>query len=673
MQLNYPSRKIFYIIIALIILVNSASLTISQDAEEETELKLKTTTVKTNGEIDSSNNQNKITLNENSQLTINYNGVDYEYSNLQTSSTDGITEQPQITLNQDGQMIQATFKTGKAGTYLIGNQELELKEGTQILFENKKLTIIPPKDTEIPIPKEIDDSNLVEEFSAKIPKDSQATLNRYSISGYKKELELKYDKEYGAYYFDDKDFTKIDGMLVYNKEGQQKTYLVDSKSKVDQIKEGTAVFIEQGSLYAKNKGDKPGTSFYLNKENIIGPKIENNDIFAFQLGEGTKQASSIEITHREGLTPLVKVTQNALIQQDSTLIPIENGNIIEPRNDKRLFTATKENTNSPIEVHTFNYDKNGKLKAITEVNKGSIHGQGNALLVSNHGFMAFTKNDINNPNPITIESGSTTRELTAGTIPSDIPQFIGNGLHINYPTKQNLEARFGIEIIDNNRYLKSNPYNAIKIQNILLAAGEDQVNKLTSIELSLPKGYLAMTIYVRKKVKQESGVIASTLKQKIEFYPQREGSLNVGIGLHEFAHVADNANPQIEAQWENIGGQLTYVRGYDRGNIKGESRAVFVGETRYATEEWWQGYYNKQTDLGKKITLSKISHTGTTGEWSQQDRTRIFSYLNQDNSPKAQTTYMQTGREIVQSGQMPTIKKSSRSNNKRGGWFRRRR
>lgn len=323
----------------------------------------------------------KYELKEGQSITITY-GTDegkqqaFEYPELKADS-DGRVD---VTLNEDGRVVEAHFKSSKDQEYVLGNQLVFLPEGAEVDFSEGEAKIKMPADAEMAAPRIITGDDKPDATFSYQSANGFFKLERGNLFKFQdRNSELKFD---GNYYFDN-GLAKMNNMQIINDNGI-KTY-VDFNGKINGDYDGAYISIKDGTFVTGSNIDKFGPKINFLEGNKYGLRVKAGDHFSVQ-ALGHPQGNYVRIVNRDSIGKIPKIDHlnefGMNVDGKTVHYNSEHGKLfLSPKTLISGFVAGKSSV--PVELHSFR-TVNGKFEPVSKV--------GNVLGITDDVEFAYGKN-----------------------------------------------------------------------------------------------------------------------------------------------------------------------------------------------------------------------------------------------------------------------------------------
>jgi hypothetical protein len=362
------------------------------------------------------NNLNKITFLDKGTITIN----GYTYSDLKPIKD----KPPEIHLDTDGKIQQASFTTNKVSTIVLGNEILEnLPIGTQVIYNDKKATITYPKNANIKLPKETIDDKLGESIFY----FQYQGLNQFNLPNGDKIYTTQLGSKNGKLFFDSTEAKINQDMEIKNPE-KVITYLdFNGKSNPDYDSAYISYDKTKARIILGNNAQTDGPAIKFLENNPYGLKIESNDHLAFKVLKGEKSFALIQNRNDQGKSPAIGVIGNIVMNQDTASFYTKDNNLWMRAKEIILteFGEQKATSTVPLEFRPHK-EVDGKYELVSLDER--------VLVLSNSKQWGYG----GDPERITI--GPYSRNNPA------LKKRVSNRLYYNYPTVKGFEKKFNIPI-----------------------------------------------------------------------------------------------------------------------------------------------------------------------------------------------------------------------------------
>ena len=276
-------------------------------------------------------------------LKVKYHtGFISNYLNLKAGSQGN----PKLIFQPDGKLIEAYFKTGQEGNYLLGNEQVFLPAGAEINFKEGKAEIKLSSAKELMQPSVLD-KNPGETIFEFILDDKKFNLGNGNVFEGKS---LKFEK--GKWFIDYKGNAKLNSLNIIN---EGKTY-IDFRGENDKNYDSAYISIDdkKGVFVTGSNIDERGPKISFTKDNPYGLKIDNKDHFAVQ-SLGNSEGAYVKIVNRNPeKIPLMESLNGFAINFDekSAYYSYEKGKLYF-RKEVILQGFQTGKTTSPVEIHAF--------------------------------------------------------------------------------------------------------------------------------------------------------------------------------------------------------------------------------------------------------------------------------------------------------------------------------
>lgn len=511
-----------------------------------------------------------------------------------------ITKTPQISIDSNGKIVEEYFTVGKEGKYFFGNEEINLPQGSKVVFKDGVARIAIPAKGKISAPKSIDNKDGESSFYYSMQDNSLIPLLNgdgfYGELGYKK----------GNWFFD-KD-VKI-GSLEIKNPGNALTY-IDFKGEINSNYDGAYISIDKtnGKIVIGNNGQKDGPAIKFLKDNSYGLLIQEKDHFSVKaLADPEKSYLIIKDRTKEGLVPLGTSLGRIAINEDKASAEIIDG---------KLWLFPKE-----TRITEFG-DQAGTTTVPFELNPNKLV-DGKSVLTSDKGFKFVFSNS---------------RQMGYGVNPSDIKgeaynakypllkRRVSNQIYYNYPSIESFQKVFGIPVKFRDDYSRQK-------------MTEDKVLMLMDMANGL-------TPTSRKWLQEDGITVASRAGGGAIAWGWAGGikvaadHLEPGTVRHEMSHAASlGRGGSFDNGWYVVGGgKVAFTSNYGTTNAD-EDLAEYGGEFLYKdTRELLT------TNRYAKYYRAKLAYLTKTQVFTQQDFDLHMSRAGLETGPAAVDKYI---REVT--------------------------
>ncbi len=476
-------------------------------------------------------------------LKLKYNDKTYEYSALETVDVEGEKKEPLIKLNEKGEIIEAYFKTTKAGEYALGNEKIELPEGAEVFFKEGKAIIKLPNAEKIKAPVKINSDAKGGKFSFIFasPSNSYELENGVKLGG----------AINSVHYLDGKfGFSGTDvrlGELVIRGNGNTITYL-DFDGVPAGLDKYDSAYISAnwntGKIAVGNNGNEegPGIGFLHNKNNPFGIWIENTDHFAIQALGGYQGGSYVFIDNygraSQDLAPLVKIMGNVMLNNDNKGVYVKDNQILARTHARVINGFNDLGGTSPVPLEIVIRGRGGSGEEVA-LSSGSAYVNGQVTRVENR-FVFSNNNELGyGPDPGWIPGKPYQIKRNVA-----LTKGISNRISYNYVqyTKQGFEKYTGLK-------LTMDSYSASRMTPEKFRMLIDWVNTLTPRSKKAVKQILlhhTATMGGRPALAWGGpGAIEMSMSQ---------GALTPSLLLHEATHANVIGNSPFWREWGSVGG-----------------------------------------------------------------------------------------------------------------------
>lgn len=569
---------------------------------------------------------NKYELDENQEIEIIY-GTETDKKSVKFSSLKRLDEdKASITVDKDGKISKANFKTGKEGDYLLGNELVKIPKDAEVRFNENKANIKLPDNYELsqdiiePVNKN-EERKVVFEF----------TNNKNQFS-FKDKGILKVDNgkglkfENGNYFIDYEGKAELNSLNIIN--GKTKTY-IDFKGEVGNYKGAYISMDEKKGVFVTGSNiDEFGPKISFDKNNPYDLRINDNDHMAVQ-SLGNENGNYIKIMNRknDGKVPLMETLNEFGINFDKKTIHYNSVSEKLYFSPKVLIGGfeTKESS-VPIEIQGFK-KKNGGKEAVFRNKEGKI----NVVGIADEAEWGYGSN----PSFIKTTTGyrAPYTSLKRG--------FSNAWFYYNIKTVQDMERFLGnkIKIYDNARLLNN----------------QKDVKWVTDLLAGLPKGVRnsVKNIYFQNSISYGGGYVGglsggSTAQiARSNFDPE-----TIRHEISHLYHFTDRG--AFTREWESIRvnptGQLStgsgasngFAYGYGSSNVM-EDVATY-GDKIYSPNYWTNLVKNNPYE---SVYRGKLAVLYKHGFISQNEYSSIMKRAGIDSSTSSIQKYITEAQAFV--------------------------
>jgi len=510
-------------------------------------------------------------------------GKEIAYSELQKLDgvkKDGkeITMEPQITLNEKGEVIGAAFTTGADGEYIFGDQKVSLKKGTRVYFDkdSNKVNLGVSEDSQLTAPTKVDVKDPAKKdliFSYQASGKGNLNLNGYKFSG----ASLNYQN--GNWFFEDKEVKIDDSLIARRTSSGIRTYL-DFNGKASKDYQGSYISMNKNDktivIGTNTNDDSPAVMFTAN--NPYGIFMESGDHFAFKvLGDGKASYAMISDKDRssKGFIPEMKIVGSVAVNEDNAAVGtlLKDGNFYKKINGVFIeeFKEFAGKGVVPVDISAYKLNEKGEEIPVS-ISKISVAGKQqdypNKFVISNKGEIGV------GPNPMWIAGNAYDKDyplLTRG---------VSNRVSYNYIqyTKAGFEKYTGLK-------LSMDSYAASKMTPGKYRMLIDFSNTLTPLN---------------KKYLEEIEIVADAGDGAIAWGGPggiriQADNLDPNTLRHEATHAITLGRSGFQNAWESVGGgSVAFTSGYGRTVSKDghnyEDVAEYGGEFIYKSSAYTSQY-----------------------------------------------------------------------------------
>lgn len=554
---------------------------------------------------------NKYEIDENQEIEIVY-GTETDKKSIKFSNLKKLDEnKASITLDKDGKISKANFKTGKEGEYLLGNELVKIPKDAEVRFNDNKANIKLPDDYELSQdiikPTNNEERKVVFEFTN--------NKNQFSFKG-KGILKVENGKnlkfENGNYFIDYEGKAELNSLNIIN--GKTKTYF-DFKGEVGNYK-GAYISIDdsKGIFVTGSNIDEFGPKISFDKNNPYDLRINDNDHMAVQ-SLGNENGNYIKIMSRknEGKVPLMETLNEFGINFDKKTIHYNSVS-------EKLYFSPKvliegfdvKGSSVPIEIRDFK-KKNGEKEAVFKNKDGKM----NVVGIADEAEWGYGSN----PYFIKTAVGHSQEywSLKRG--------FSNTWFYYNVKTIQDMRRFLGnkINIYDNTRLLND----------------QKSVKWVTDLLAGLPKNVRnsVKNLYFQNKIRYGGGYVGGLSGDgtaqiaRSNFDPE-----TIRHEINHVYHFTDRGS--FTKEWESVGvsprGQLStgsrasngFAWGYGSTNVM-EDVATY-GDKIYNPNYWTNLVKNNQYE---KVYRGKLAVLYKHGFIDQKEYSSIMKTASLDSSP----------------------------------------
>ena len=292
------------------------------------------------------NGNYKYVLKDGDSLSVKYNDkFTSAYLNLKSS----FSGTPTLIFDKTGKLIEADFKTGQEGNYVLGNEQVFLPAEAEVHFKEKKVQIKLSSEkinlAKLPLSIDKNPGESVFEFLSLNKKFDFGNGNIFQGTS------IKFEK--GNLFFDFKGNAKLNSLNIIN---EGRTY-IDFKGEINKNYDSSYISIDdkKGVFVTGSNINERGPKISFTNNNPYGLKISEKDHFAVW-SLGNSKGSYVRIVNRnnEGRVPLMETLNQFAINFDEKSTHYSY-------NQEKLFFSPKiiltgfqtGKTTSPIEIHNF--------------------------------------------------------------------------------------------------------------------------------------------------------------------------------------------------------------------------------------------------------------------------------------------------------------------------------
>ena len=334
-----------------------------------------------------------------SSLTVHYtsqNGASkpVTYSQLESFQLkNGENVAPYLVFNERGKIVEAKFKTGKEGDYILGNEIVKLKKGSIVSFKDGKAEIKIPGD-KIEPPSVINSKEKGETSFMYDSLDGQGIfLGAYKIKG-------GVGFENGNYFIQNQEQLELGDIVIANP-NHIKTF-IDFKGIINGGYKGAYISMdrERGVLVLGANIEQAGPAVKINPENAYGYYFDspNTDHMAFKV-LGNKDGSYVMIRKSAPLgknqefkiVPEIEHLNQFIMDQDYKSVYYNsknekmylrpNGNLIKE------FPASADSTTVATTISGSFKTKNSRIERVMEDMKVGVGNYNEIVFGKNKRFM----------------------------------------------------------------------------------------------------------------------------------------------------------------------------------------------------------------------------------------------------------------------------------------------
>ena len=528
-----------------------------------------------------------------------------------------------VKLDERGEVMECDFTTNeKGGSYVIGNDKLNVPPNSRVLFKDGKAEILVPDNGEIKeLPSLADTSirgNLIE-IKGKDVKLPQGMVLESGVLSYKD----------GQAFISEKNSVIINGVEIDNQYGSNKINIFTDGKKHDIENYISLAPKPKDSSLAMKFGSETNDLLNLKfKENNPFVKIEGGDLFEIN----PRKHSEILINGRDSLGEIPEV-----IARGNFKI-IEDSRDIIALNDKIFFDNNLlGRTTSPIELKILRVDGSsafggGSIEESKYAKGLEYVGESQVMRISNFNEFAIGPENKANWEISPYEGSYLKREIS--------PR-----LTYNYPTIKGFEESTGKEI----RFINSE-YD----ENDFILEGEQSIHirKISDFYETLSpetKGAIGYIGIGTEKSFSENGMGGAA---GVAFQNDRHIELRADVGntfgtfKHESAHTLDYSlrDPEASKKMTELIGQIEENQKFQsflKMGGKDKSLIFFDSpEMKQLKQEYTalQAEYNKidfetlsefslEWDRVSQVPYGEISVLDKNGYWTYQDVQKDVSKL----------------------------------------------
>lgn len=528
----------------------------------------------------------------------NSDGKEIVYSELQKLDgvkKDGkeITMEPQITLNEKGEVIGAAFTTGADGEYIFGDQKVSLKKGTKVYFDkdSNKVILGVAENSQLTAPTKVDVKDPAKKdliFSYQASGKGNLNLNGYKFNG----ASLNYQN--GNWFFDDKEVIIDDSFIARRNSDGIRTYL-DFNGKASKDFKGAYISMNKNEktivIGTNTNDDSPAVMFTAN--NPYGIIMEPGDHFAFKvLGDGKTSYAMISDKDRssKGFIPEMKIVGSVAVNEDNAAVGtfLKDGNFYKKINGVFIeeFKDSAGKGVVPVDISAYKLNEKGEEVPVS-ISKISVAGKQqelpNRFVISNKGEIGV------GPNPIWIA---------------------GNAYDKNYP----LLTR-GVSNKVSYNYVQYTKAGFEKYTGLKLSMDSYAVSKMTPEKYRMLIDFSNSLTTQNKKYLQEIDIVANAGGGAIAWggpggIKVQADNLDPNTLRHEATHAIALGMNGFQSAWESVGGgSVAFTSGYGRTN-EDEDVAEYGGEFIYKSPAYTAQYLtgtNGKYYRGKMATMLKYN------------------------------------------------------------------
>ncbi|MEK6872674.1 MAG: hypothetical protein AABW90_01515 [Nanoarchaeota archaeon] len=495
-------------------------------------------------------------------LVVKYTkGFTSNYLNLKPSSEG----QQKLIFGLDGKLVEAYFKTGQEGNYVLGNEQIFLPAGTEVHFKDKTAKI-KTTDGKITALNSIDGKlgeSIFEFFSESKRFDFG---NGYIFKGYS----LKFEK--GRWFFDYKGNAKLNSLNIIN---EGKTY-IDFKGEINKEYKGAYISIDdkRGVFVTGSNINERGPRISFTKDNPYGLKISENDHFAVW-SLGNPKGAYVRIMNRDkkGRVPLMDTLNQFAINFDekSTHYSYSKEKLFfSPKVILTGFQTAK--TTSAIEIHNFRRNFNNIQPISSSDGKPNIFGITPEAQWAYGINPEFIKTDVPYKGYSSLKTG-----------------FSNSWLYYNIGSVAELQRLTGVKISDNTGLLNNVGYRKMFVD-VMLGLQSPVLKNLREMDSGI-------TI---KRHAWYAGLASN------DFINIKSSSFNPETLRHEMSHVRHFAlGNDFDSLWNSVRGRGGYVTDYARTNNYEDiaETASYVYQPSF-----WSGKLNGEYGPIFKGKLAVLAH-----------------------------------------------------------------